>query len=102
MRIHREEAFGPVATLYRAQDLDDALAKANDTPFGLGASVWTADAAERRRCVAELESGAVFVNGMTASYAQLPFGGVKNSGFGTELSELGMREFCVPRTVWVA
>ncbi|HEX5742123.1 MAG TPA: NADP-dependent succinic semialdehyde dehydrogenase [Pilimelia sp.] len=101
MRMWREEVFGPVAGVYEVESLDEAVALANDTPFGLGANVWTADGAEQRRCVADLRAGAVFVNGMTTSYPQLPFGGVRNSGHGRELGAHGIREFCNAKTVWV-
>ncbi|MFI2664435.1 NADP-dependent succinic semialdehyde dehydrogenase [Micromonospora carbonacea] len=101
MRLHLEEAFGPVATVYRVPDLDAALDLANATAFGLGAVVWTTDEAERARCVAELESGAVTVNGMTTSYPELPFGGVKTSGYGRELAAAGIREFCNLKAVWI-
>ncbi|MGP3635504.1 NADP-dependent succinic semialdehyde dehydrogenase [Streptomyces sp. 24-1644] len=100
MRIHREETFGPVATLYRAADLDEAVALANDTPFGLSSNVWTQDTDEMDRCVRDLEAGGVFFNGMTASHPALPFGGVKRSGYGRELSGHGIREFCNATTVW--
>lgn len=100
MRIHREEAFGPVATLYRAGDLDEAILIANDSPFGLSSNVWTRDDAEVDRFVQDLEAGGVFVNGMTASHPALPFGGVKRSGYGRELSGHGIREFCNITTVW--
>ncbi|MEU6121289.1 NADP-dependent succinic semialdehyde dehydrogenase [Streptomyces sp. NPDC047123] len=100
MRIHREEAFGPVATLYRVADLDEALEIANDTPFGLSSNVWTRDEAEMTRCVRDLQAGGVFFNGMTASHPGLPFGGVKRSGYGRELSGHGIREFCNATTVW--
>ncbi|WP_043668563.1 NADP-dependent succinic semialdehyde dehydrogenase [Streptomyces xylophagus] len=100
MRIHREEAFGPVATLYRVADLDEAVLIANDTPFGLSSNVWTRDDAEVDRFVRDLEAGGVFVNGMTASHPAFPFGGVKRSGYGRELSGHGIREFCNITTVW--
>ncbi|MEU5663926.1 NADP-dependent succinic semialdehyde dehydrogenase [Streptomyces longwoodensis] len=100
MRIHREETFGPVATLYRANDLDEAVLIANDSLFGLSSNVWTRDEAEVDRFVRDLEAGGVFVNGMTASHPALPFGGVKRSGYGRELSGHGIREFCNITTVW--
>ncbi|MFI1973259.1 NADP-dependent succinic semialdehyde dehydrogenase [Streptomyces cinnamoneus] len=100
MRIHREEAFGPVATLYRVRDLDEAVAVANDSPFGLSSNVWTRDVEEQRRFVRDVEAGGVFFNGMTASHPALPFGGVKRSGYGRELSGHGIREFCNVTTVW--
>ncbi|MGW0711215.1 NADP-dependent succinic semialdehyde dehydrogenase [Streptomyces sp. NPDC002643] len=100
MRIHHEEAFGPVATLYRVADLDEAIAIANDSPFGLSSNVWTRDAADVDRFVRDLEAGGVYVNGMTASHPAFPFGGVKRSGYGRELSGHGIREFCNITTVW--
>ncbi|MFG2884089.1 NADP-dependent succinic semialdehyde dehydrogenase [Streptomyces sp. NPDC048297] len=100
MRIHREEAFGPVATLYRVDDLDEAILIANDSPFGLSSNVWTRDESEVERFAHDLEAGAVYVNGMTASHPAFPFGGVKRSGYGRELSEHGIREFCNITTVW--
>jgi succinate-semialdehyde dehydrogenase/glutarate-semialdehyde dehydrogenase len=100
MRIHHEEAFGPVAALYRAADLDEAVAIANDTPFGLSSNVWTRDEADVDRFVRDLEAGGVYVNGMTASHPAFPFGGVKRSGYGRELSGVGIREFCNITTVW--
>jgi succinate-semialdehyde dehydrogenase/glutarate-semialdehyde dehydrogenase len=101
MRIHREEAFGPVATLYRVRDIDAAITLANDTPFGLGATVWTSDDVERETFISGVAAGMVFVNGMTTSHFELPFGGIKASGYGRELTALGMREFMNIKSVWV-
>ncbi|CAL9600473.1 Succinate-semialdehyde dehydrogenase [NADP(+)] 1 [Streptomyces sp. enrichment culture] len=100
MRVHREETFGPVATLYRAADLDEAIEVANDTPFGLSSNVWTRDREEQDRCVRDLRAGGVYFNGMTASHPAMPFGGTKRSGYGRELSGHGIREFCNVTTVW--
>lgn len=100
MRIHREEAFGPVATLYRVADLDEAVTLANDSPFGLSSNVWTRDDADIERCAQDLQAGGVFFNGMTASHPGLPFGGIKRSGYGRELAGHGIREFCNATTVW--
>ncbi|YCH09011.1 aldehyde dehydrogenase family protein [Arthrobacter sp. alpha11c] len=102
MRIIQEEAFGPVASLYRAHDREDALRIANQTTFGLSSSVWTADVQEEEWFLANLDAGAVFINGMTVSYQELPFGGIKRSGFGRELAADGIREFCNLKTVWKA
>ncbi|MEV6850578.1 aldehyde dehydrogenase family protein [Actinoplanes sp. NPDC051411] len=102
MRLFAEEAFGPVASLYRVASLTDALALANGIDFGLGAAFWSADQDEIDVAVRLLQSGAVFVNGLATSYAELPFGGVKRSGYGRELSVEGIREFCNLKTVWVA
>jgi succinate-semialdehyde dehydrogenase / glutarate-semialdehyde dehydrogenase len=101
MRMYREEVFGPVAALYRVPDLDAAMDLANDTDFGLGSNIWTDDESERECFVQDIQAGMAFVNGMTTSYPQLPFGGVKTSGYGRELAVHGMREFLNIKSVWV-
>jgi succinate-semialdehyde dehydrogenase/glutarate-semialdehyde dehydrogenase len=100
MRLYAEEAFGPAATVFRVADREEALRLANDTTFGLSSAVWTTDAEEEEFFVAGLDAGAVFVNGMSVSYPELPFGGVKDSGIGRELSAEGIREFCNLKSVW--
>jgi succinate-semialdehyde dehydrogenase / glutarate-semialdehyde dehydrogenase len=102
MRAYQEEIFGPVAVVEAVADLEEAIAVANRTTFGLGSSVWTNDPVEQRRCIDEIEAGMVFVNSMVVSTPELPFGGIKRSGYGRELSHLGIKEFCNAKAVWVA
>ena len=101
MKMYAEEVFGPVAGLYRVDSREEALELANGTEFGLGSNAWTNDTAERDFFIDGLDAGAVFVNGMTTSYPELPFGGVRNSGYGRELSSHGIKEFCNAKTVWI-
>jgi succinate-semialdehyde dehydrogenase/glutarate-semialdehyde dehydrogenase len=101
MPVYHEETFGPVAAVIRVRDAEEALRVANDTDFGLGSSIWTGDIALGEKLVERVEAGLVFVNGMVASDARLPFGGVKRSGYGRELSSFGIREFTNIQTVWI-
>lgn len=102
MAVACEETFGPVAAVMRVKDSDEAVAIANDSQFGLGASLWTRDIARGKQLAHELETGSVFMNGMVVSDPRLPFGGVKRSGYGRELSDFGIREFVNIQTVWIA
>lgn len=102
MTIAREEVFGPVAALMVAKDEEDALRMANASRLGLGASLWTRDIAKAKQCASRIEAGAVFINGMVKSDPRLPFGGIKKSGFGRELSHYGLKEFVNIKTVWIA
>ncbi|HEX2284996.1 MAG TPA: NADP-dependent succinic semialdehyde dehydrogenase [Mycobacterium sp.] len=102
MRVVMEETFGPVASLYRVADRDEAARVANQTSFGLSSVVWSNETAEQDWFIRHLDAGAVFLNGMTVSYPELPFGGVKDSGYGRELAAAGIREFCNLKTVWKA
>lgn len=101
MRAYHEELFGPVAIVIRARDENEALQIANDSPYGLGGSVWTQDTARGEKLALQVEAGCTFVNGMVKSDARLPFGGIKNSGYGRELSQQGIREFTNAKTIWI-
>src|SRR4051795_3140802 len=101
MDLYAEEGFGPVAALFPVRDLDEAIEIANSHPYGLGSNLWSEDEGERARFIRDIASGMAFVNGMTTSYPDLPFGGVKQSGYGRELTDLGMHEFMNAKTVWI-
>ena len=100
--VDTEEVFGPVATVYRVADEAAAVEKANDTPFGLGASVWTTDRERGERFAGDIEAGCVYVNELVKSDPRVPFGGIGISGYGRELSEAGIKEFVNRKTVWLA
>jgi len=102
MRLVMEEAFGPVASVYKVASREEAAEVANQTTFGLSSALWTEDESDTAFFIKNIEAGAVFINGMTISYPELPFGGVKDSGFGRELGAPGIREFCNFKTVWKA
>ena len=101
MDLYAEEVFGPVAALFTVGSLDEAIEIANSHPYGLGANLWTEDEGEREQFVRDIASGMAFINGMVTSYPELPFGGVKQSGYGRELTGLGMYEFMNAKTVWI-
>ena len=101
MPVFKEETFGPVAAVLRVRDADDAVRVANDSAYGLGASIWTRDLRRGEALARKIESGSVFVNGMVASDPRLPFGGVKRSGYGRELASYGIKEFTNIQTIWI-
>jgi len=101
MDLYFEEVFGPVAALFTVDSLDEAIEIANSHPYGLGSNLWSEDEGERTRFIQDIAAGMAFVNGMVTSYPELPFGGVKQSGYGRELTEVGMREFMNAKTVWI-
>ncbi|MDH6678649.1 succinate-semialdehyde dehydrogenase/glutarate-semialdehyde dehydrogenase [Rhodococcus sp. LBL1] len=101
MKMYHEEVFGPVAQVFRVSSLEEALRMANGHPYGLGSNLWSEDDDERELFVRDVQSGMAFINGNTTSYPEIPFGGVKRSGYGRELSDLGMREFMNAKTVWI-
>jgi succinate-semialdehyde dehydrogenase/glutarate-semialdehyde dehydrogenase len=98
---HSEELFGPVALVWRARDVDDAIRIANDSDFGLGGSAWTDDEDEKMRFATEVESGMVYINKITESTPEVPFGGAKNSGYGRELASFGPQSFVNAKTIWI-
>ena len=99
--MFKEETFGPVAAVVRVRGAEEAIRVANDSAYGLGASLWTRDLASGEKLARRIESGSVFVNGMVASDPRLPFGGIKRSGYGRELSSFGAREFTNIQTIWI-
>ncbi len=101
MPAYHEETFGPVAAVIRVSDEEEALRVANDSDFGLGSSIWTTDVERGAQLAERVEAGLVFINGMVASDVRLPFGGVKKSGYGRELSEYGIKEFTNIQTIWI-
>jgi len=101
MRMYGEEVFGPVAQVWPVESLAEAIELANEHPYGLGSNLWTEDQSERDAFVRDIASGMAFVNGNTSSYPEIPFGGIKRSGYGRELSDVGMREFMNAKTVWI-
>ena len=101
MPIFKEETFGPVSVVIKAKDVNDAVNIANDSSMGLGASIWTEDLDLAEKMATQIEAGAVFINGMTKSDPRLPFGGIKQSGYGRELGAYGLKEFVNIKTVWI-
>ena len=101
VNMYHEEVFGPVAQVWSVPSLEEALKLTNGHSYGLGSNLWSEDEADRELFVRDVQSGMAFINGNTTSYPEIPFGGVKLSGYGRELSDLGMREFMNAKTVWV-
>ncbi|MDQ3541970.1 MAG: aldehyde dehydrogenase family protein, partial [Chloroflexota bacterium] len=102
MPAFQEETFGPLAAIIRVTDVEEAIALANDSPYGLGGNIWSRDIERAKALARRVESGTVAINGMVASHPLLPFGGVKRSGYGRELSSFGIREFTNIQAIWVA
>jgi succinate-semialdehyde dehydrogenase / glutarate-semialdehyde dehydrogenase len=101
MRAFKEETFGPVAAIVRVKEVDEAIARANQTAFGLGAALWTTDVERARALASRIDAGAVFINGLVASDPRLPFGGIKQSGYGRELGIYGIKEFVNIKSLWI-